>query len=411
MSSASTINLAPLLKIIYPNGIAFAAYKRSRFLAMVQKDTKFGGDSRYVVLDEAGVNGGSSDFATALANVGNATPVRFQVHHKKEYQIVQLQGDLIARSMGNTNAIMSALKHQFDKADYNFGRALGARVWGGAGGRLGVISGATTSATITLATAADASRFEVGMWCQFSVDDGTPASPAGLRGSGAQLQITAITRTTSTGTATLTFSAAVNTVTGTVSGDSIFRSGDYANTMTGVAGWVPVSNPTGGESFHGVDRSLGDMQRRSGIRVSGGGASKEETLITASARAFDQASECDTVFLNPLDQGELIKEVGSKRVIDVNTDTPGIGFRALEVDGAGGVLKCVAEVDVPRGYAWMVKMDDWALRTAGECPRFLDEDGVGKLLRVANDDAYQARMGAYGNLFCENPGGQVAITW
>jgi hypothetical protein len=410
MASANTTNQLPLLKRLWGDKVAEPLYKRSKFLASIKKDTDFGGEGRYVNVTIGPTAGGSADFATALANQDATSEKRFFVTHRKEYQVFSIQGDLIARSRGNKNAVLESVKQQADKARYAFFRSMAARAWGNAGGALGVISSGSTvsSTTITLATRADVVRFEPNMRVTAADDDGSAASPAGVLDNGTQLTITAINRSTGT----LTASAAWNTIAGIAAGDYIHRAGDYSLAMTGTRGWAPVSDPSASENFFGLDRTLGDIQRLSGIRVSGSGGSKEETLISAGAEAQMAGAESKLVFCNPLDLADLVKEQGSKVVYQqAQSREAGIGFDVIKVHTPVGNVGVTSEPDVPKGYAWMLDTDEITLRTAGDCPMMLNEDGVGKLMRSATDDSYQGRLGCYGNFFFENPGHSVIITW
>lgn len=408
MTAADPTSLQPLLKRLYPNGLAWSGFKRSKLLAMCRKVTTFGGEGKYVVVDIAPTTGGSSDFTMAQTNEGPSTTKRFFVTHAKEYQLASLSGDVLARSMGNKNAIVAALKHEFDKAGYAFGRALAQRVWGNGGGQLGVMDGTGTTANtyFILATTADAVRFEKGMYIQLASDDGSGASPAGLYAA-TTLQVTKVDRSTGR----IDLSAAISTVSGATTSSHVFRAGDYANAMTGLQGWAPITAPASGDSLFGLDRyAAGDIERLSGIRVDGGGQPKEDTLIDASAEGHLRGIEPKQVFCNPLDFRDIVKEMGTKRIIEVTTNV-GIGFRALEVEGNAGPMQVISEPDCPKGYAWMLDVANLSLETAGECPMLLNEDGVGKLLRSASDDAYEFRLGAYGNFFHQNPGETVIITW
>lgn len=411
MTSANTTNQLPLMKRLYGNKIAEPLYQRSKFLASIVKDTNFGGEGRYVNVKIGPTAGGSADFATALANKDATTQKRFFVTHKKEYQVFSVQGDLIARTKGDKNAILEAVKGEVDSARYAFARSMAARAWGNAGGALGVISSGSTvsSTTITLATRADIVHFEPGYRITSASDDGSAASPAGARTG--QQTVASVNRQAGTVTGSVAWNAAI---TGVATADSLHRAGDYSVAMTGMRGWVPVSDPSGGESFFGVDRTLGDIQRLSGVRVSGSGASKEETLINAGAEGQLAGISGETIlcYANPLDMADLVKELGSKRVYgQVGTREAGIGFKAIMLDSPLGEVAVTSEPDVPKGYAWLLNPNEFTLRTAGDCPMMLNEDGVGKLLRSATDDAYEGRLGAYGNIFGENPGHVVAIAW
>jgi hypothetical protein len=191
----------------------------------------------------------------------------------------------------------------------------------------------------------------------------------------------------------------------------VFRRGDYANAMTGAQGWNPITAPSAGVTFFGLDRGATDVVRVSGSRHSGSGSTKEETLIDADAAGAIHGAEVNTVFCHPNDYRDLVKEMGAKQVIDVPSKETGIGFKGLMVNGQMGSINVLSDRDVPEGYAWMMDVNNYYLRTSGDCPKVLNEDGAGMLLRATDDDAYQGRIGCYGNFTCENPGHTVIITW
>jgi hypothetical protein len=93
--------------------------------------------------------------------------------------------------------------------------------------------------------------------------------------------------------------------------------------------------------------------------------------------------------------------------VDVETKVPNLGFRGLELETAVGTVTCMSEVDVPKGFFWILDPDQYELATAGDCPRLLDFDGLGKLVRVQGEDAYQIDIGAYGNIGCKDPSNSI----
>jgi len=338
--------------------------------------------------------------------------VRFFVTRKREYQLFSLDGEFLAASEGNPKAMVKGFEHEAGKARYKFSRAMARRFWGNGGGALGQMhSGVTLSSTTgQFRTRTDIASVEKGDWLEFSSDDGTGTSPAGRRGAPDRLQITgAVDRDAGT----FTTSAALNTVTSITANDYIFRRGDYGAAMTGLRGWVPTADPSASESFFGLDRSAEDISRVSGVRVTSGG-SKVETLFNAGAEAQINGQEPNVLFANPLDATALAKELDGRVVIDMKSRDGHFGFKAVGFTISSGDIAIISEVDVPQGYAWLGNDDTIILRTIGDAPRLLNEDGVGKMLRMADDDAYQGRLGAYGNFFVEGemgPGGWTQVTW
>jgi hypothetical protein len=207
--------------------------------------------------------------------------------------------------------------------------------------------------------------------------------------------------------AVLTFGSNVTTIWPSIasSGDYIFRAGDYDAKFTGIQGWNPITAPTSGDSFFGVDRTVA-KNRLSGYRVSGGGGAKEEVLIDAAAEAKFQGFHTPYCFANPLDIKGLFKTQQGNVKIDVKTDIPSVSFKGVVLVTPSGEVTVVPETDTPKGYFWMLDPSNYHLRSAGACPQVLDEDVV-----EHNDDAYEYRMGCDLQLDCDNPGECIIGTW
>lgn len=410
-SSATDTSIIPLLKRIFPKGIAWSGYEKSKLLGMMSKDTNHGGEGKYLVVSISPTEGGSSNYQTAYANQGPTQEKRFFVGHRTEYQLARIKNLAIAKTMGDRGAIKKIVEHTFTRAGYAFGRAMAARVWAGAGGMLfRCANSSTNTVTVTLANVTDMAKVEVGQWYQFATDDGTAASPAGVLDNGKQLQVVS----KNPAAKTFDLSAKLNTVAGATTTMYVFRSGDYANCMTGMQGWAPIADPTPGESFKGLDRTVGDIQKLSGYRVTITGESKWSGISRAisEGQAVSQG-DYKHAFWNPIDLNKFAQEIEAKTQVDVSTKHPGVGYQGIKTDTTAGPVVHFAEVDVPKGYVWIGNAEDMELCTAGECPRVLDFDGHGKLMRVAGEDAVQYDLGAYGD-FCpketSGPGNWLVVT-
>lgn len=412
MASATTTTQLPILKRLWGSGFADPMYKASKVLNSAKKDTNFGGEGRYIIIAVAMISGVGATFADALAAQGPSQEVRMFVTHRKEYAIFTIQNDLIARTRGNANAVVEALKRQMDTARRHFARRMSRRLWGNGGGAIGQLHSSVTlsSTTLRLRNRVDVAGIEAGLQVGFASDDGSSGTPAGLRGGGVPTYL-AISGGIDRDDGTATVSAALNTVPSITANDYVFVRGDYNAAMTGLRGYNPVSDPSASESFMGLDRTVVDIQRTSGVRVSGSGKTKLETIEDACAEAKINGLESDDLMLavNPLDYAAIRKELGTSVIITDVKGTNGIGFKAIQIFSHSGTVTIVSEVDVPLGYAWLFDPSELYLRTAGDAPMELTEGG--KLLTAYDDDAKQGRLGAYGNFFVENPGGNVVITW
>lgn len=396
MAVASHSTQLALYKRLYPKGVADQMYKRSSLLADCKKDTAFGGEGAYVNITTSGTGGGSADFAQALANQNPSAQKRFFVTHKTEYQLATVTGRAIATSLTDKMAVLKVLKVEMDKANYKFTMAVSARVHGNGGGAIGQISAGSNvgTATITLAVTTDIWKFEIGDWVQTSTDNGTGTAPAGVASgaNGNQAQILSLDRVAGT----LTLSAFWNTY-GAAASNFIFRSGDYAQAMTGIAGWNPITAPTAGDLFYGMDRSVGDVVRQSGDRyASPAGTSYEDTILNGATQTAQLGSMLRKGYVHPVDFTQLVKELGSKRVFDSKTKEGVSGFKAITVMTGMGDIDITQDIAAQRGYIRCLDPDDLTLATAGECPSPLNWGGADSKQILANADALQFRLGAYG---------------
>jgi hypothetical protein len=289
----------------------------------------------------------------------------------------------------------------------NISRSMAITAYRNGGGARGRGDGAWTvaSTTIVLAVPADATNFEVGMFLQFSDTDGT----SGTVRTG-QVRITAINRLTGVITVNTAVSGAVA---GVVNTDFIFRSGDFAtvsNMASGLQAWLPMTAPTAGDNFYGVDRSA-DTMRLAGITFAGGGGNKEETLIDAIALGSREGADFDQCMCNPLDRADIVKSLGTKAQYEPVKSTDGvIGYKALIVEGEDGPVKVLSDISCPKGSFFIQQNDTWVKKSAKPAPRYLKEDGP-EFLRETSADGYEWRIGAYWNIGCEAPGFNCAGTW
>lgn len=384
-------------------------YKKAAFVGQVRKDEKFGANNARISLRYGAPQGGSFTFNVAQANVTSSADVGFLLTRAKDFQISGISGEAIAAGDGDENTIYNTLRGEMEGSMRNLNRSIQIASWRNGGGQRaqGNSSYSVTGATATLAQAADITGFEVLMKCDFSQDDGynNGGALAGVR-PGGPLTIQSLDRIAGT----ITFTQNINTLGGVTNADYLFRNGDYSLGSAGVLRWIPPVAPTTGDNHFGVDRSV-DVVRLAGIRYSGNGGNKEETLVDAAELAGREGAEDLTAFINNLDRADIIKSLGSKAIYEPSNSTDGdIGYRALNIEGPDGTIKVFSDVNVPRGRFFLLDMSTWVLKSAKGVPRILDDDGL-KMLREANNDGYQWRMGGYFQWGCEAPGYNLAGTW
>ena len=417
-SAATVANQTPLLKRIWGNKVAEPMYDECKLYAMAKKDTNFGGEGRYVTVNVTPIAGVSASMPDAVASQAASITVRFFVSHRKEYAVWSLQNDIIERTKGNANAVLEIVKKELDMARRAFARRMANRMYGSAGGCAAQLSTATnlatTTATVTNRT--DMMYLDKNMQLEFSSANGTLSTAtrnADLRGGVNPVFLTINSVNRDAGT--FVTNAVLNTVPGITNSDFIANRGDYANAMTGAQGWNPYTAPTTGDNFMGYDRSGDDVQRVSGVRVSGAGKTMLETLEDAGGEAKLNGLSGERVLcINPLDMVRFRKEIsamGQINMADVSGGDKGFkySFKAVKVDSQIGELTILVETGVTKGFAWLLDASEIYIRSTSEIPK--DISGQNGLLTDYTDDARQGRIGAYGNIFFENPGVHVIISW
>lgn len=409
-SSATTTNQSNILYRLNGTKLAEPLLKASRLMNRIKKDTNFRGEDATVHVKVSPTGGGSASFSEALAAQKASQHVRFVVTHRKEYQLFTVQGDAIARSKGDKAALLQILNNESKSARYAYARAVAHKGHGAGGGARGQLSNSSfATAVATLVNSADHVHFEVGMKIGFSDDDGTPASPAGLRGSPTYLTVASVDREAGT----VTFDANLSTVSAIAQNDYMHRVGDYANAMTGLAGWCPYTAPSASESFFGVDRTDYDLQRVAGFRyTAGSGGQMEETLIDAAAEADMCGISIKGIYVSSRRYAHLLKEMGSSRQ-RTNKGDGDISYNSLVLvaPNGDGEIDILGDKDVIDGYGWGIDESEMSFRTAGMAPDLLNHDGGTMLRQLPDDDAVQGRLGSYGNIFHENPGNSLIITF
>lgn len=395
----------PGLKAYYSNQkVENMTYKDYPLYAMLTKKKDFFGKNYPLPIQIGNPQGRSHTFSKAKANQTSSVYKDFTLTRVKDYSLATVDNETAEASENDKGAFLKALTNEIDSAIRSAASSMASMVYGDASGCIGQIGASTNVATtsLILADADSVVNFEVGMTLVFAA----AKSSGALRNSGSSLSIVAVDRSAGI----LTMSAAINTVTGTVANDFVFVDGDRNLSLAGLAAWLPETAPTAGDSFFGVDRSV-DPTRLAGVRFDGSALSIEEALVQGLTLCNREGGNPKVVFMNYTDWSNLELALGSK-VTYMVTESFGradIGFQGIQIKTNKGVANCVADPFCPRGVAYGLTMESWALYSMKEPIRILDLDG-NKILRVSDADAVELRVGGYFQLGCNAPGHNVVIS-
>lgn len=397
-------NADPILKDLYtPEAMKDEVYNKAPLFALLPKSEENGGRQFITPLQYSHTKGISATFATAQANKDSSKQFEdYKVDSVQWYGLADVDGKTIRACNGDLKAFVEAMGSEIKSTLKGVTRKLAQDVYRNGNGGLATIGSGATTATITLAKVEDIVNFEVGMKLVASQTDG-----GALRDSGATETIKTVDRAAGKLGST---SAAWNTViTALANADTLYRHGDAKNNgtvknITGLMGWLPQTDPSGGENFFGVDRSV-DRTRLAGLVSDATGKTIQEALIDAAMFVAREGGSPDVVFMNWGDMGRLIKELGTQVQRDIvrSPDRQHIGFKSLVVQYPGGEFNVVPDHNCPMSRAFMLSMESWKLRCMGPTLGILDHDGL-VVLRNTNADGVEVRVGGYGNLTCNAPG-------
>ena len=392
-------------RLYTPQRLESMAYKRNPLHAMFGKNMGFYGDSMPIPIVYANPQSRSADVATAIAAAPNASSQikAFLLTRAKDYGVINIDNETMEASENDRGAFMAARKVEVDGILNSVIRSLAIAEYRLGYGLIGKVS-AISTATITLTNPRDITNIEKGQVHVFAATE----SASALRNTGGTTTLTVLSVNRTAGT--VTYTAAVSTVTGTTTGDSIFCNGDRQDSasptkrkVSGLLGWLPTTAPTSGDSFFGVDRSLDT--RLGGLRQTATGSSIEEALTDAAALCFQEGGAPDKCFVNYLIWAQLEKSLQSRGVLQMAElkVTPTIGFPAIRVMGPGGPIDVVADQNCPTGIGMMLQMDRWKFWSLKGAPRVFNSDTL-EMLRLSTSDGVELRAGYYGNLACDAPG-------
>ena len=392
-TSLNLDNVTQALKEHYkPLTVKNMVYKDNPLLALMPKYERFGGENMPVPVQYGIANRRSADFSTGQG-LNTATELaRFVLTRVRDYSFASITGETIKATEGAADAFLKYATLEIDGAIQSLTRSLAVAMYADGSGQLGTVTVAGT--TLTMQKVDQITNIEVGMELNCA------ATATGAIRAGTTMVVQTVDR--DAGSFTVDNAGACTT------NDFIFQRGDAQNGATdpkkirGLEAWLPATAPTA-TLFFGQDRSK-DATRLGGIRFDGSSQPIEEALIGAASRLAREGGSPSHCFMNFQNFSNLEKALGSKVVYDkVSSDDADIGFQSLTLIGPKGPIQIVADQNCTPDVAYLLQMDTWTLNSLGDAPHILDLDG-NRMLREASADAYEVRVGFYGNIGCTAPG-------
>lgn len=424
---AATISTADkILKYVYTSkALQNAVYDDNPLLAMIPKAGGFDGRSIVhaltygnsnarnagfaVAQSLAGVNGAVGNgvsAATAATDSGYNRDVNFTVTRVKNYASYSLEQELLLAADGkNAGAFISSITQLLDGTLQTLNNNMGLDVYGDATGALGQV---TNVASLVFTVGEAVTQFEVGMALVCA-----SSRTAAIRGttSAVPMLVTAVDRSAGTITVDANTDSCANN-------DYLWIAGDRPTSaittlasrlkIAGLDAWNPITAPTGGDSFFGVDRSV-DVTRLAGQRLNIAAFQPEEGYITALAALAREGGKPGHIFTSFTDEKNIKLALGS-RVDSQYTTVGDIGFESIRIRGPKGSVSIYADRNAPVGYARLLQLDTWELKHLGDLVNKGRAGSDAGMAREYRADRFEGRMAFYGNMICYKPSANMVCT-
>jgi|SRR5271166_365827 len=425
---ANSSNQIAALKELYVDDKDYMkniVYAKNPWLAMIPKNESpdgFAGKYIPVPLEYANPAGRAHVFANAQNQQTASSVISYFVYAIQDYQLVTITNLLMEQTKSNAGAFVDEASRTMDNGFRNISNNMAFELFSGGTASRGVISSAGVSLvgstlSLTLSNSQQVVQFEVGMTLQASATDGG-AALQNTPGTIDAIQLTSVNRGTGAISGTVVQGAPGSSwgagdflqVLGDIGiGGSSTQAGLLG--LSGLAAWIPNSDPPSNDNFWGVNRSA-DPTRLAGLRYNASAFSIAEGLTNALALANREGAAPDLIVMDFVSYSTLVNELGAKvQYVQLEHDEVEVAFEAIHFHSAYGKLPVMADRSCPPQTAYCLTTDSWKLRTLGKAPHILTYGMEGlEGLRVGNADALEIRIAYYGNCICSAPGYNMVVS-
>lgn len=395
MSASTLSTVAYIYKRKYSDKqVAEVAMRDHPTFYRIAKRGGFTGEAFYYPITYGFPQGISGTFADAQAGASSSKGVQLRAARKPKYGVITIDGEAAAAS-GNMGAFIELVTKETDFKLREMGDAFAFDLFRNGSGNRGQRASASVN-VITLTNSDDVRNFKVGM---------TVIASANADGSSPRTGSTTVAAIDEdAGTITLTSAAGIDSF---ANNDYLFRKGDPGTCMEGFEVLTPLTAPTSGDSFRGIDRSV-DVRGLSGSRVNDTGNTIEYNLGLAAVKANQRGKKLREGVLNPLKFWEVAVRLNAKVEYQSAGGTADYGFEYITIHTPGGSLRIYSDPDCPtnRGRAW--DPSTHYLKHLDELPHIIRDDGRPSM-REASADGIEIRARGWVNYIQDDPAAHAVI--
>jgi hypothetical protein len=392
MTATNALSVA-ILKRRYATGrLPKAQFSQFPFINDVEKKEDFTGDDYALPLQTENPQGVGPSISLAQSAAAQGTYVRFLLTRIESFGVARIKGQALRTATARGDgAVVDLWTNEMDGIQASVLKEYEIAGFGTGNGVLGTISSGSAGATVTLSVVEDVNCFDIGMKVQ-AVSD-TTLSPT-LRAGTAT--ITAINRASGTLTISGNWTASIIGIT---DGDSLVRAGNAASAgspavMSGMRKWLEGGTSPG--THASLNRNSDPVRTASQTYDAAGVPMANAVLDLESLITIQGHVSAKKLWCNPRDIRKVKQSADGKVVLSGGGGTVTSGFESVQFMGDGPAIPVKVSPFCPRYNAFLKDMSTFALYSAGPAPQPLDFDKA-EFLRVATDDAYEVRIGSYGD--------------
>lgn len=368
------------LKDVFASGYADEASRIHPLTDMLAKPDIIGFDYKYLIkiANSQAIAVGDDNLAAAqsIASGGGSKSKRLTfspsiMSGEAILPVTQLEMAL----RGNAYAFGSLIETEVDGMMDEFYTRRGFQLYRDSFGGRGKVASLPGSNVITTVDPLDIVNIQVGMPLRASTNANGSSPRTG----------TATVTAVDIDNGQFTVDATAN-ITGLAVNDFLFVSTEIGQlALEGLSLCTPLTAPTAGDSFRGLDRSS-DVQRLAGSRLTTSTATGtlEQNLIKLIAKIRIVGGRCNFAAMNSDKAQEVRTRLGAKVRYEQGGDAT-YGFNTFMFDAPGGPIKVVDDPDCPSTASWVGNSASHKLPTLDALVRIDESDGNWAYKKPSND--------------------------
>lgn len=355
----------------------------------------FPGRSLYLPVQVGIQAGRSAVFATAQTNRVGSQQKAFVLTTVKDYAVGGIDGETLEAIEGE-QSLIDGIKDEMEGSFDILQASIAVHIHGDGTGAIGRIGTDDSATQFTLDNKYDAVNFFLGQTIQ--------ANPTKTGSSGTMRAGTGTVTKVAHDTGKITYTA--NGGFNPSASDYIYTEGDYDAKMKGLEAWNPETEPTTGDSFFSLDRSVHPAEL-SGHRFDGSSMNPIDAINKGLAHASALGCKPTVLVVNPMEMFSIKQDLGNKATSQIGTtqsvNDPTVQFESVTFIQGNRKVKLIEDVNCPRGVIRGFDSKDGAIyaRKKG-FPRILNRDG-NTMRAESSADAYQWRLGFYAQMGFKRP--------